>query len=106
MTGAKGVEPAGKRRPNNAKRKRKPKGTSRKFWGEVLPESPLDAPLRITPDPTAVVRSLGIPPLPGQEHASGLYFQAVYERAVGLAAALAAAGNLIEVDEAMEAVEG
>lgn len=106
MSGPKRPEAPAKRRPSNAKRKRKPKGTTRKFWGEVRPEAPADVPVRITPDPTAVVRSLGIPPLPGQEHASGLYFQAVYERAVGLAAALAAAGDLIEVDEAIEAVEG
>ena len=98
--------PGGKRRPTAAKRKRKAKGTSRRFWGEAPPEASTEAPLRVTPDPTAVVRSLGIPPLPGQEHASGLYFQTVYERAVRMAAALAAAGNLIEVDEAVDAVEG
>lgn len=95
----------GRRRGSAGKRKRKPKGTSRKFWGEALPEPAAEAPLRVTPDPTAVVRSLGIPPLPGQEHASGLYFEAVYGRAVRMAAALAAAGDLIEVDEAVEAVE-
>ena len=95
-----------KRRSTSAKRKRKAKGTSRRFWGDTTPEPSTEAALRVTPDPTAVVRSLGIPPLPGQEHASGLYFQAVYERAVRMAAALAAAGDLIEVDEAVEAVEG
>jgi hypothetical protein len=95
-----------KRRATPAKRKRKAKGTSRRFWGEGLPDASAEAPLRVTPDPTAVVRSLGIPPLPGQEHASGLYFQTVYERSVRMAAALAAAGDLIEVDEAVDAVEG
>lgn len=93
-----------RRRPA-PKRRRKPKGTSRRFWGDNGPEPVTDAPLRVTPDPTAVVRSLGIPPLPGQEHAHKWYFEAVYERAVRMAAALAAAGDLIEVDEAVEAVE-
>jgi hypothetical protein len=97
---------AAKRRSAAAKRKRKTKGTSRRFWGEIPGDVRSDPPLRVTPDPTALVRSLGIPPLPGQEHTSGLYFQAVYERAVRMAAALAAAGNLIEVDEALEAVQG
>lgn len=106
MNAPKRNDSAARRRPASAKRKRKPKGTGRKFWGEGLPQPPTEAPLRITPDPTAVVRSLGIPPLPGQEHTSGLYFQAVYERAVSLAAALAAAGDLIEVDEALEAIDG
>jgi hypothetical protein len=96
----------GKRRPPTAKRKRKAKGTSRRFWGDAMPEPSTEAAVRVTPDPTAVVRSLGIPPLPGQEHSSGLYFQTVYERSVRMAAALAAAGNLIEVDEAVDAVEG
>jgi hypothetical protein len=106
MNAPKRNDPAAKRRAGGSKRKRKPKGTSRKFWGDARPQPEPGTPLRITPDPTAVVRSLGIPPLPGQEHASGLYFQAVYERAVGLAAALAAAGDLIEVDEALDAIEG
>lgn len=106
MNAPKRNDQTAKRRTGSAKRKRKPKGTSRKFWGEARPEPPTQAPLRITPDPTAVVRSLGIPPLPGQEHTSGLYFQAVYDRAVSLAAALAAAGDLIEVDEALEAIDG
>jgi hypothetical protein len=95
----------GGRRGQSGKRRRKPKGASRKFWGESLPDPSDEAPLRVTPDPTALVRSLGIPPLPGQEHASGLYFEAVYTQAVRMAAALAAAGDLIEVEEAAEAVE-
>ena len=107
MTAADRSESASaKRRSAAAKRKRKTKGTSRRFWGEPATEVPTDPPLRVTPDPTALVRSLGIPPLPGQEHTSGLYFQTVYERAVRMAAALAAAGDLIEVDEALEAVQG
>ena len=52
----------------------------------------------ITPgvDPTALVESLGPLPFPGAGLAQH-YFQAVYERAAGLAVALAAAAGLLEV---------
>ncbi len=52
----------------------------------------------ITPgvDPTALVESLGPLPFPGAGLAPH-YFQAVYERAAGLAVALAAAAGLLEV---------
>ena len=52
----------------------------------------------ITPgvDPTALVESLGPLPFPGAGLAHH-YFQAVYERAAGLAVALAAAAGLLEV---------
>ena len=60
----------------------------------------------ITPgvDPTALVQSLGPLPFPG----SGLahhYFEAVYERAAGLAVALAAAAGLLKVSNGA-AVDG
>ena len=52
----------------------------------------------ITPgvDPTALVESLGPLPFPGAGLAQH-YFQAVYERAAGLAVALAAAAGLLDV---------
>jgi hypothetical protein len=50
-----------------------------------------------------VVRSLGPPPLPGHETAAEHYFGAVYERAVALAGALAAAGGLLDTGEADDA---
>lgn len=86
----------GKRR--NRKRRNKSKATV-EYWGQCsrLPEPTSD--IRITTDPAAMVRSLGRPPLPGQEQASEAYFTAVYGRAVGLASALAAAGDLIEPEE-------
>jgi hypothetical protein len=45
------------------------------------------------------VRSLGRPPLQGHETIAAHYFEAVYDRSVVLAGALAAAGDLIEPDE-------
>ncbi len=72
------------------------------FWGEpsALPTAPQH--VRITADPSATVRSLGPPPLPGHEVIAEHYFAAVYDRAVTLAGALAAVGGLIEPEELQE----
>lgn len=72
------------------------------FWGEpsALPREQPE--VRITEDPAAVVRSLGEPPLAGHETIAGHYFDAVYDRAVAFAGALAAAGGLIKPDELPE----
>lgn len=87
---------------NSRRRKgpRKKKVDPRVFWGnsELLEE--YDPPgATITTKPAAAVLSLGRPPLSGQQNAAEHYFSAVYGRAVNLAAALAAAGELIEPDE-------
>ncbi len=71
----------------------------RDFWGEDVDDPVDDEPVRvITPgvDPTALVESLGPLPFPGAGLAPH-YFQAVYERAAGLAVALAAAAGLLDV---------
>lgn len=94
-----GGKNSGRRR--NRKRRNKGKAVA-EYWGDTskLPEPTSD--IRITDDPAAVVRSLGRPPLPGQDHVSEAYFAAVYGRAVGLGSALAAAGELIEPEELLE----
>ena len=80
-------------------RRRKSKKNSFKpdeFWGDAS-KLPTDETLvRITPDPAAVVRSLGRPPLSGQFNVAEHYFTAVYDRSVTLASALAAAGRLLD----------
>jgi hypothetical protein len=99
--GNKGGGKGGKRRSqqNNRRgrnrRSNQPQDTT-SFWGEAsqLPDPKTD--VRITDDPDAVPRSLGTPPLPGQEAIAGHYFAAVYDRAVATAGALAAAGGLID----------
>lgn len=61
------------------------------FWGEsAAPLPSVDAPTG-TGDPSAMVRSLGKPPLPGNDNAAEHYFAVVYERAAVLAGALSAA---------------
>ena len=90
---SRGQKRSGKRRrKNNAK-------SSRDFWGDPSKLPAESERVRITTSPAAVVQSLGPPPLTGQEQAAGHYFEAVYERAVMMAGALAAASGLVQEDE-------
>ena len=70
--------------------------TPAEFW-KVAPKAA--APTRITPatDPTALVRSLGRPPLdhPGADR----YLASVAQRAAGLATALAVAADILATPE-------
>ncbi len=68
------------------------------FWGwpDKAPEPP--APIRATPDPSAVPRSLGDPPLGPNSASTQRHLALVYEEAVRAATALAAANNLLVVD--------
>jgi hypothetical protein len=61
----------------------------------------LDDPVRVSPagDATALLRSLGDPPLSGQGAVAEHYLAAVVERAAGLATALAAAADLLAEPE-------
>ncbi len=83
----------------NKGQRRTPKVDPSAFWGDPEKLPGADPKITITSNPAAVVKSLGRAPLSGQQNASEYYFGAIYERAVGLGAALAAAGNLIETDE-------
>jgi hypothetical protein len=67
------------------------------FWGEDVPTP---APPRIAPTiaPTALVASLGAPPLPGGSAGDGA-LAAVYDEAVKVATALAAATGLLAEPE-------
>jgi hypothetical protein len=72
---------------------------AQQFWGDAGKVPRLEGRVRISSEPDAVVRSLGRAPLSGQAAVAELYFTAVYDRAVGLATALAAASDLIELDD-------
>ncbi len=95
---------AGRRRGNKKRggRSRKksvsPKAI-KEFWGDAETVPRPEHNLRIAKDTSAVVRSLGRPPMGGQDTLAEHYFVAVYDRAVTLASALAAAGDLIEPEE-------
>jgi hypothetical protein len=72
------------------------RAAQRDFWGYSLPRpEPVDR-IRPAGDPTALIRSLGDPPLRGHGHMAPHYFKAVYERAGSVATALAAASDLLD----------
>ncbi|HKE74502.1 MAG TPA: hypothetical protein VKB57_12855 [Acidimicrobiales bacterium] len=83
-----------RRRRNNRKQSTKPVD----LWRPVPPLAP-PAPITPAGDPTALVRSLGDPPLPGQGPAAELAIAAVVDRAAGLATALAATGGLLAMHD-------
>lgn len=66
------------------------------IWRPV-PHLPEPEPVRPASDPTALLRSLGDPPLPGQGAVAEHYLAAVVERAAGLATALAASAGLLSM---------
>jgi hypothetical protein len=82
-----------RRKPQQGRRRgNKPKQVD--LWRPV-PALRDPEPIAPAADPTAVVRSLGAPPLPGQGAVAEHYLAAVADRAAGLATALAAAGGLL-----------
>ena len=82
---------ASRRRRSGAK---KGAGGGGDLW-RAVPAVPPPAPIVPAAKPSALVRSLGDPPLQGQGAVAEHYLAAVVDRAAGLAAALAAAGGLL-----------
>jgi len=68
------------------------------FWGDPIDVGEPAPPIHLVEDPTALLRSLGSPRLAGNRHAEH-YLAAVYDKAAGLASAIAAAGGLLEDSE-------
>lgn len=85
------------RRRQQQRRRRSPAAKAADLW---RPVPPLDEPEPITPaaDPTAVLRSIGEPPLHGHGVIAEHYLAAVLEQASSLATALAAAADLLADD--------
>jgi hypothetical protein len=80
-----------RRRPA-AKKQQADRAASRKFWGEIPTEEP---PAVAQPDdPTAMVLSLGPPPLRTVERPSQEAFAKLYNRAAAMAFGLAVAAGL------------
>jgi hypothetical protein len=67
---------------------------AREFWGPDALDDERATIVVPSDHPTALVESLGPPPFPGGQIAA-LHFEVVYERAAGLAVALAASAGLI-----------
>lgn len=87
-------------RKQGGNRRRKPSGGGgpkprpADLW-QPVPALPDPSPIEPSPDPRAVLRSLGDPPLAGQGAVAEHYMGAVIDRAAGLATALAAAAGLL-----------
>lgn len=65
------------------------------FWGDDAALPDMTERVVLTDDPAAVPRSLGNPPLPGNEVIASNYFEAVHMRAVQFGGALAASAGLL-----------
>jgi hypothetical protein len=91
--GAKGSGGGGR----GASARRRPSGAD--FWGRPG-EEPSAGSIRPTPDPGAVPRSLGDPPLGPNPAAAAGPLAVIYEEAVRAATALAAANGLLDDEEA------
>ncbi len=92
------MSPPRKRRSSSRSNQRRRGSGARAFWGVDGAET---APLPVvvpTDHPSALVESLGPLPFPGGRVAQH-YFDAVYERASGLALALATAAGLTEAQQ-------
>jgi hypothetical protein len=72
------------------------------FWGhsdDATPEALHENKVRLPADPTALLRSLGEPPLGPNPAAAQHNLAVVYDEAVRAAIALAAANGLLEMPE-------
>ena len=87
------------KRRSKKRRSNRNRNSPKNFWGDVEKLPVAEDKIRITPEPDALARSLGRPPIPGSEVIAEHYFAAVYDRAVALAGVLAAAGGMIEADD-------
>lgn len=72
--------------------------TSGDFWGDPARLPPVSE-VAVSADGSAVIRSLGRPPVTGHEAASEYYFRIACDRAVNLAAVLATAGDLLDDED-------
>ncbi len=70
----------------------------RRFWGSDDTEPAPTGKIRPTPDPGALARSLGSPPLAVSPATARRHLDAVYEEAVRAATALAAANGLLDTE--------
>jgi hypothetical protein len=81
---------------SNPRRKAAPR---RDFWdGGDAGDEPASL-VRPPDDPSAMIRSLGPPPLPGRETIAEHYFALAFDKASRRAVALAAASGLMDLSE-------
>lgn len=90
---------SGNRRKSQSRRRGNQKAKPVDLWRPVPPLAELE-PIKPVTDPTALVRSLGDPPLTGQDHTALQNIALIASRASKRAEALAAATGLLEVPAA------
>ena len=88
---------SGRRNPRSPRRGGPDETSPVDFW-RAVPDAGVPEPITPAADPTALLRSLGRPPLPGQATADRHMATAI-ERAAALATALAVAADLLAVEE-------
>jgi hypothetical protein len=88
-----------RRKPSARPSRGRRPSSGRDFWGSENREEEPASLIRPSEDPTAMIRSLGPPPLPSRETVAEHYFVAVYDKAASLAVALAAASGLLDTSE-------
>jgi hypothetical protein len=93
--------PRRRKAPERPNARRRP-ASRRDFWGSETTAAEAVEPIRPAEDPTVMLRSLSSPPLPGRETVAVHYFAAVAEKAAALAIALAAASQLLDMDDSLE----
>ena len=94
MTGP-SSRPDGRRRGRG--RRSRPGSKKVDFWGDAAAPEEV-APIVPAGDPTALIRSLGSPPLQGRAAIAEYYLESVVRRAAGVATALAATAGLLADD--------
>ena len=91
---------SGPRRRTSARSSTRRKSTPRRdFWDGVDAGDEAPPLVRSPEDPSAMIRSLGPPPLPGRETIAENYFAVAYDKAARRAVALAAASGLIDFSD-------
>jgi hypothetical protein len=82
------------RRPRRGRRTPNRQPSKQKSLWDPVPTPDAPEPIRVSPEPAALITSLGAPPLRGASSTEH-YIAAVVDRAAGLATALAVSADLL-----------
>lgn len=88
-----------KKSNKNRGQNKSPKIDPLAFWGDAELLPPPHGYVVDTDDTTAIVRSLGRPPVPGSEAAAEHHFAMIYEQSANFAKAIAVACGLDQEDK-------
>lgn len=89
------MNPPGRPRPKKQRKRRQPATMQPVDLWRSVAELAEPEPILPVSDPSAVIRSLGPPPLQNHPDATSEYFAAAIERAATLATALASSAGLL-----------